>query len=110
MDTVSKFSLQLQTDNTTTVLPDTTCILANGFLGASGFAGAIPAAYTQLAKLFFETLQKGRQSKRITKFEYQRPSWTFHAKGLWYYQPYQSLPLLTMIGSPNFGKCQYFDT
>ncbi|XP_069940156.1 CDP-diacylglycerol--glycerol-3-phosphate 3-phosphatidyltransferase, mitochondrial isoform X3 [Cherax quadricarinatus] len=76
---------------------------ANGFLGASGFAGAIPAAYTQLAKLFFERLQKGRQSKRITMFEYQRPSWTFHAKGLWYYQPYQSLPLLTMIGSPNFG-------
>ncbi|XP_071525581.1 CDP-diacylglycerol--glycerol-3-phosphate 3-phosphatidyltransferase, mitochondrial isoform X2 [Panulirus ornatus] len=76
---------------------------ANGFLGASGFAGAIPAAYTQLAKTFFERLQNGGHSERISMFEYQRPGWTFHAKGLWYYQPGQSLPFLTMIGSPNFG-------
>ncbi|XP_045623939.1 CDP-diacylglycerol--glycerol-3-phosphate 3-phosphatidyltransferase, mitochondrial isoform X2 [Procambarus clarkii] len=76
---------------------------ANGFLGARGFAGAIPAAYTQIAKLFFERLQHGGQTKRISLFEYQRTNWTFHAKGLWYYEPYQSLPCLTMIGSPNFG-------
>ncbi|XP_042214342.1 CDP-diacylglycerol--glycerol-3-phosphate 3-phosphatidyltransferase, mitochondrial-like isoform X1 [Homarus americanus] len=76
---------------------------ANGFLGARGFAGAIPAAYTQLAKLFFERLQRGGASNRISMFEYQRPRWTFHAKGLWYYQPGHSLPSLTMIGSPNFG-------
>ena len=35
-------------------------------------------------------------------FEYRRPGWTFHGKGLWY-STTTSLPCLTMVGSPNFG-------
>lgn len=76
---------------------------ANGFLGARGVAGGIPAAYTLIAKNFFERIQE-RQNKRISLFEYQRLNWTFHGKGLWYYKPKQSLPFLTMIGSANFGR------
>ncbi|KAK3860436.1 hypothetical protein Pcinc_033515 [Petrolisthes cinctipes] len=76
---------------------------ANGFLGARGFAGAIPAAYTQLAKGFLSRVLGGNQGNRLGLQEYQKPGWTFHAKGLWYYPPLDSLPTLTMIGSPNFG-------
>jgi CDP-diacylglycerol---glycerol-3-phosphate 3-phosphatidyltransferase len=36
-------------------------------------------------------------------FEYQRPDWTFHGKGVWYYLPGDRLPVATLIGSPNFG-------
>ena len=32
-----------------------------------------------------------------------RPEWTFHAKGLWYSPPGEDRPVLTMVGSPNFG-------
>lgn len=77
---------------------------ANGFLGAQGFAGAIPAAYTQLAKGFLSRVLGGGQGGRVGLQEYQKPSWTFHAKGLWYYPPHNSLPSFTMIGSPNFGE------
>ena len=35
--------------------------------------------------------------------EYQRPGWTFHAKGIWHYLPGQTLPSATLVGSPNFG-------
>jgi phosphatidylserine/phosphatidylglycerophosphate/cardiolipin synthase-like enzyme len=31
------------------------------------------------------------------------PGWTFHAKGIWYYLPGETLPSATLIGSPNFG-------
>ncbi|KAK7081920.1 CDP-diacylglycerol--glycerol-3-phosphate 3-phosphatidyltransferase [Halocaridina rubra] len=77
---------------------------ANGFLGANGVSGGIPAAYTLIAKRFFEKIYCGKHEERIALFEYERPLWTFHGKGLWYYQPGASLPCLTMIGSPNFGR------
>ncbi|ODM92515.1 CDP-diacylglycerol--glycerol-3-phosphate 3-phosphatidyltransferase, mitochondrial [Orchesella cincta] len=76
---------------------------ANGFLGARGFAGGIPAAYTLLAKKFFENVRSQGQHKRISMWEYIRPKWTFHAKGLWFYPVGAKLPMLTLVGSPNFG-------
>lgn len=76
---------------------------ANGFLGARGFAGGIPAAYTLLAKTFFETVYSQEQHKRISMWEYIRPKWTFHAKGLWYYPTGSKFPMITLVGSPNFG-------
>lgn len=36
-------------------------------------------------------------------WEYSRPGGTFHAKGLWYYLSRSDLPLVSLIGSPNFG-------
>lgn len=76
---------------------------ANGFLGARGFAGGIPAAYTLLAKNFFENVYSQEQHKRISMWEYIRSKWTFHAKGLWYYPVGSKLPMITLVGSPNFG-------
>lgn len=44
------------------------------------------------------------QQRRITLWEFVKPGWTYHAKGLWYTLPDQQKPSLTLIGSPNFGK------
>ncbi|KAM7363043.1 phosphatidylglycerophosphate synthase 1 [Cochliomyia hominivorax] len=77
---------------------------ANGFQGAKGPAGGIPAAYTLIAKSFYESLVRRKQDHRINFFEYEKPGWTYHAKGLWYYLPHSNLPNLTLIGSSNFGE------
>ncbi|XP_070581080.1 CDP-diacylglycerol--glycerol-3-phosphate 3-phosphatidyltransferase, mitochondrial-like [Ptychodera flava] len=76
---------------------------ANGFFGAKGIAGSIPDAYTHIEKHFYKRVCDSMQQKRIQLFEYFRDKWTFHAKGLWYYLPSQSLPSFTLLGSPNFG-------
>ncbi|XP_028845236.1 CDP-diacylglycerol--glycerol-3-phosphate 3-phosphatidyltransferase, mitochondrial isoform X2 [Denticeps clupeoides] len=75
----------------------------NGFFGAKGVAGAIPAAYVHLARKFYSKVCGLGQQERIHLHEYHRPDWTFHAKGLWFYLKGQSRPCLTLIGSPNFG-------
>uniref|UniRef100_A0A0B7A5S7 CDP-diacylglycerol--glycerol-3-phosphate 3-phosphatidyltransferase n=1 Tax=Arion vulgaris TaxID=1028688 RepID=A0A0B7A5S7_9EUPU len=76
---------------------------SNGFLGAKGIAGAIPYSYVYLARKFLKQVQRVHQNQRIQMMEYVRDGWTFHGKGLWYYLPSQSLPSLTLVGSPNFG-------
>jgi CDP-diacylglycerol--glycerol-3-phosphate 3-phosphatidyltransferase len=45
---------------------------ANGFLGAKGPAGGIPAAYTLIAKMFFDLLTRNRLHDRLKMFEYQK--------------------------------------
>ncbi|XP_030610965.1 CDP-diacylglycerol--glycerol-3-phosphate 3-phosphatidyltransferase, mitochondrial isoform X2 [Archocentrus centrarchus] len=75
----------------------------NGFFGAKGVAGAIPAAYTHIARQFYKQVCQLGQQERVHLHEYHRPQWTFHAKGLWYYLQGQDRPCLTLIGSPNFG-------
>ncbi|XP_038122998.1 CDP-diacylglycerol--glycerol-3-phosphate 3-phosphatidyltransferase, mitochondrial isoform X2 [Culex quinquefasciatus] len=85
------------------------CILmahpnANGFLGAKGPAGGIPAAYSLIAKKFHQKLKESGQDHRVSLLEYERTGWTYHAKGLWYYLPGSTLPNLTLIGSSNFGE------
>jgi CDP-diacylglycerol---glycerol-3-phosphate 3-phosphatidyltransferase len=77
---------------------------ANGFQGAKGPAGGIPAAYTLIAKKFYQRLVNDNQHNRVSLSEYERPGWTYHAKGLWYYLPHTKLPALTVIGSSNFGE------
>ncbi|XP_072311753.1 CDP-diacylglycerol--glycerol-3-phosphate 3-phosphatidyltransferase, mitochondrial [Eucyclogobius newberryi] len=75
----------------------------NGFFGAKGVAGAIPAAYVHIARQFYERVLRLGQEERVHLHEYHRDEWTFHAKGLWYYLSGQPRPCLTLIGSPNFG-------
>jgi hypothetical protein len=80
------------------------CGQANGFLGARGPAGGIPAGYTLVASEFLKQVQSAEQENRIQMAEFQKQGWTYHAKGLWYTLPGHHLPTLTFIGSPNFGK------
>ncbi|KAM8836077.1 CDP-diacylglycerol--glycerol-3-phosphate 3-phosphatidyltransferase, mitochondrial isoform 2-T5 [Spinachia spinachia] len=75
----------------------------NGFFGAKGLAGAIPAAYTLIARQFYGQVCRQGQQERVHLHEYRRSQWTFHAKGLWYYLQGKDRPCLTLIGSPNFG-------
>ncbi|XP_054898601.1 CDP-diacylglycerol--glycerol-3-phosphate 3-phosphatidyltransferase, mitochondrial isoform X1 [Poeciliopsis prolifica] len=75
----------------------------NGFFGAKGIAGAIPAAYIHIARQFYNRVCQLGQQERVHLHEYHRSQWTFHAKGLWYYLQGQGRPCLTLIGSPNFG-------
>lgn len=75
----------------------------NGFFGAKGVAGAIPAAYIHIARQFYNQVCQLGQQDRVHLHEYHRSQWTFHAKGLWYYLQGQDRPCLTLIGSPNFG-------
>ncbi|XP_038597833.1 LOW QUALITY PROTEIN: CDP-diacylglycerol--glycerol-3-phosphate 3-phosphatidyltransferase, mitochondrial [Tachyglossus aculeatus] len=75
----------------------------NGFFGARGVAGAIPAAYVYIERQFYRQVCSLGQEERVRLQEYRRSGWTFHAKGLWLYLAGSSLPCLTLIGSPNFG-------
>lgn len=77
---------------------------ANGFQGANGPAGGIPAAYSLIAKHFYENLVRERQNHRVNFFEFEKTGWSYHAKGLWYYLPNSTYPSLTLIGSSNFGE------
>ncbi|GAB1868592.1 CDP-diacylglycerol--glycerol-3-phosphate 3-phosphatidyltransferase [Camponotus japonicus] len=76
---------------------------ANGFFNAKGIAGGIPAAYTKIEESFYDLCEKMDQHDRITLWEFIKPGWTYHAKGLWYTLPDQRKPSLTLIGSSNFG-------
>ncbi|XP_070172453.1 CDP-diacylglycerol--glycerol-3-phosphate 3-phosphatidyltransferase, mitochondrial isoform X2 [Polyergus mexicanus] len=76
---------------------------ANGFFNAKGIAGGIPAAYTRLEESFYDLCEKMDQQSRVTLWEFIKPGWTYHAKGLWYTLPDQRKPSLTLIGSSNFG-------
>lgn len=68
-------------------------------LAAKGIAGGIPAAYTKIEESFIEHRNKMGQQDRVTLWEFIRPGWTYHAKGLWYSLPGQKKPCLTLIGS-----------
>ncbi|KAH7295162.1 hypothetical protein KP509_27G035600 [Ceratopteris richardii] len=92
---------------------------ANGFYGSRGISGLIPKAYSLLEKDFYEQTCKNAAEKvfeqcslhsssnckcGVRLFEYKKPGWTFHAKGMWCYLPDGiNLPNMTLIGSSNFG-------
>lgn len=75
---------------------------ANGFYEAQGVSGHIPALYVYLSLLFYGRVAQAL--KPITLFEYTRPDWSFHAKGLWL-KPRASNEgwSATIIGSSNYG-------
>ncbi|KAF9435176.1 CDP-diacylglycerol--glycerol-3-phosphate 3-phosphatidyltransferase [Entomortierella beljakovae] len=76
---------------------------ANGFFNSAGISKYIPPAYTLIEKRFLNDVKAAGNEDRIKIEEYLRKGWTYHAKGLWVYPPKSDLPVLTTIGSPNFG-------
>ncbi|KAF9581868.1 CDP-diacylglycerol--glycerol-3-phosphate 3-phosphatidyltransferase [Lunasporangiospora selenospora] len=76
---------------------------ANGFFNSAGISKYLPPAYTHIEQRFFNDAKRAGNAERIKIEEYQRKGWTYHAKGLWVYPPDSNLPVLTTIGSPNFG-------
>ena len=54
---------------------------ANSFFNAPFPLYGVPYAYTFIANHFHNLCKKAEASSRIQMFEYQKPGWTFHAKG-----------------------------
>lgn len=96
---------------------------ANGFHSASGIAGALPAAYSKIEELFVRHCAEVGLAGVVGMYEYERPEWTFHAKGLWLAPSSSSSsapssstatatataapsapPTITLVGSPNLGR------
>lgn len=77
---------------------------ANGFYGSRGMSQYVPAGYTENEREFVERAEKKcLNDGQIQMLEYYRSQWTYHAKGLWLYEKDDMYPVLTCIGSPNFG-------
>ena len=72
---------------------------ANGFFGSKGFSKHVPTIYSMIEEDFYRQTMKSK----VKIFEYKKEKWTFHAKGLWMSFSAQDDPMITMIGSPNFG-------
>ena len=103
---------------------------ANGFWNAYGISGAIPLAYSEIERRFYNaTAAAGRlhgdpagqpSGPGIALYEYWRPGWTFHGKGLWIHRRFaldgncnnsdssnsssDNEAVITLVGSPNFGR------
>jgi CDP-diacylglycerol--glycerol-3-phosphate 3-phosphatidyltransferase len=87
---------------------------ANGFYQAKGFAQYIEPCYNAILKDFLDKLEFMRALRLKAKIpemgsfnaqEYYREGWTYHAKGLWLRtnSGAHNSPLLTCVGSSNFG-------
>jgi CDP-diacylglycerol--glycerol-3-phosphate 3-phosphatidyltransferase len=77
---------------------------ANGYYTSRGLLGYIPAVYSEIEREFVERAKiKCSNERQIQMFEYYRPKWTYHAKGLWLCEEDDTYPTLTYIGSSNFG-------
>jgi len=77
---------------------------ANGYYTSRGLLGYIPTAYSEIEREFVERAKiKCSNDGQIQMFEYYRPQWTYHAKGLWLYGEGDTSPILTYIGSSNFS-------
>ncbi|TNN18405.1 putative CDP-diacylglycerol--glycerol-3-phosphate 3-phosphatidyltransferase [Schistosoma japonicum] len=90
--------------------------LANGFLNSKGASSYIPLAYREaLIKLLELLFHTDVNHHNVNIYEYTRPKWTFHAKGLWIESIHNDMKLvemnkknilpysLSLIGSSNFS-------
>lgn len=79
---------------------------ANGFFNSRGISKYIPDAYTWIRQNFLQRIDNVDLGQRVKVWEYKRPGWTYHAKGVWAIEnskKHGKLPYITTIGSPNFG-------
>ncbi|PPQ92572.1 hypothetical protein CVT25_007264 [Psilocybe cyanescens] len=93
---------------------------ANSFYGSKGISGRIPEGYTLYEKRFMKAVAKaGRiwkekspeQGNGVLLSEWEKPGWTYHAKGIWLSPGPSSLPILTLFGSTNLNsRSAHIDT
>ncbi|KAF9463914.1 hypothetical protein BDZ94DRAFT_1257747 [Collybia nuda] len=94
---------------------------ANGFFGSRGISGRIPEGYTLLEQKFMRAVKlAGRKWHPSTKqndttgvhlSEWEKPGWTYHAKGIWVSPNSSSPPVLTLFGSTNLNsRSAHIDT
>lgn len=93
---------------------------ANGFFGSSGVSGRIPEGYTYYEKRFMRAVRRAGRMwreaasgnfKGVQLSEWDKPGWTYHAKGIWLSPSSRSLPILTLFGSTNLNsRSAHLDT
>ncbi|KAF5374502.1 hypothetical protein D9615_009131 [Tricholomella constricta] len=90
---------------------------ANGFFGSTGISGRIPEGYTLLEQRFMRAVKeagrawKSATSRGVQLSEWERPGWTYHAKGIWVSPTPSSPPVLTLFGSTNLNsRSAHIDT
>ena len=81
---------------------------ANGFHGGRGLAGYVPHAYSHILESFMHKVNHHGLKYKIVPWLYDRPGWTYHAKGFWLYDHDNMLPSVMSIGSPNYGHRSTF--
>ncbi|KAI1727332.1 PLD-like domain-containing protein [Ditylenchus destructor] len=82
---------------------------ANGFYNASGLLGRIPSLYVYNSYELYQKMLSMPSSDKpeILLSEYNRPDWTFHAKGIWI-DSVDRHWAATFVGSSNFGYRSVF--
>lgn len=77
---------------------------ANCFFDAKDISKFIPLSYSVIEEALYHKIAQANKLDSIFIYEYEKSDWTFHAKGIWYYFPNQTLPSISLIGSANFGE------
>jgi CDP-diacylglycerol--glycerol-3-phosphate 3-phosphatidyltransferase len=74
---------------------------ANSFYKAGIVRGHIPRFYR-----YFEQgiLKAFRGKENAALYEFRRDGWTYHSKGVWFYEKDKLEPNATLIGSSNYSK------
>lgn len=80
---------------------------ANGFFESGGLSRYIPEAYRSIELAFLDSknrspLMRNERGEECI-YEFSRPGWTYHAKGVWIQDTEPSPLMVTVIGSSNFG-------
>jgi CDP-diacylglycerol--glycerol-3-phosphate 3-phosphatidyltransferase len=60
--------------------------------------------YNHFSRNFLEDVVGSRNEGRVHYWEYLRPGWTFHGKGMWFYPQGEEWPVATLVGSSNYGE------
>lgn len=80
---------------------------ANGFFESGGLSRYIPEAYRSIELAFLDSRDRSplvrNERDEECIYEFNRPGWTYHAKGVWIQEVEPSPLMVTVIGSSNFG-------
>ena len=79
----------------------------HGFHKATGIKALIPKMHKEAINEVVRKLTSSNGESSLRIRYYNRPRWSYHAKGIWLLAPLDktlSLPFFTYIGSSNFGQ------
>jgi hypothetical protein len=73
---------------------------SNGFYKAGFLKKYIPYFYRRFEYNLLGSMRK----ENFNLYEYEKESWTYHTKGLWFYEKDRKYPTMTVIGSSNLSN------
>lgn len=85
---------------------------ANGFYKGRGLFGRVPDMYKYLASNFSNVISRCRLNDKVTLTEWRKPAWSFHGKGIWYWDKSNKDDngefMCNIVGSSNFGVRSFY--